>query len=259
MRSTAETASKQTAGRNQMLCLLGKMPKVAFTFVRLLVFLLSFSTMCLGVLCISTSSSTCRCGNNELVFYCLLALGLFLLVAGIFWSTFHEVLKYRGLSSIFILNTSPRELRVSTIDRPDFYPPSYEYSTDPEKQTSPLPVASALKQQGVFSIPPPLYSESRAEFISETNEHEQPPSYELLAQQLQQQQTADQKPNSKGESNTHPFTQENSHQQDADRQLTSERAMPVKTLETGSGQSPAVVKQRKLEEDVSVIPKQCTT
>uniref|UniRef100_A0A8C6K0W5 Uncharacterized protein n=1 Tax=Melopsittacus undulatus TaxID=13146 RepID=A0A8C6K0W5_MELUD len=212
--------------------------------------LLGFSTMCLGVLCISTSSSTCRCGNNELVFYCLLALGFFLLVAGIFWSTFHEVLKYRGLSSIFIVNPSLRELRVSTIDRyvPDFYPPSYEYSTDPEKQMSPLPVASALKQREVFSIPPPLYSESSEEFISETNEQEQPPSYELLVQQLQQQQTADQKQNPEGESNIHP--QKKTVQQDADRQGTSERATPVKTLEIGSGQSPAAVKQRKLEEEM---------
>ncbi|XP_010020324.1 PREDICTED: transmembrane protein 252 [Nestor notabilis] len=222
------------------------MPKGVFTFIRLLVLLLSFSTMCLGVLCISTSSSTCRCGKNELVFYCLLALGFFLLVAGIFWSTFHEVLKYRGLSSIFILNPSLRELRVSTIDRPDFYPPSYEYSTDPEKQTSPLPVASALKQQKFLNIPPPLYSESSAEFISETNEQEQPPPYELFAQQLQQQQTADQKLNLGGESNSHRSTQENSYQQDAH---CSEKT-PVKTPETGSGQNPASVKHRKLEEDM---------
>lgn len=49
--------------------------------------------------------------------YCLLALGLFLLVAGIFWNTFHEVLKCRVLSSIFIQNPSHRELRISTVDR----------------------------------------------------------------------------------------------------------------------------------------------
>ncbi|NXO48601.1 TM252 protein, partial [Aramus guarauna] len=143
------------------------------------VLLLGFSTICLGVLCVSTSSSTCRCGNNELVVYCLLALGFFLLVTGIFWSTFHEVLKYRGHCNILTQNSSCRELRVSTIDRPDFYPPSYEDSTDPEKQTSTLPVASMLKQQEVINIPPPPYSESSAEFISEINEHEQPPPYEL--------------------------------------------------------------------------------
>ncbi|NWX46269.1 TM252 protein, partial [Steatornis caripensis] len=161
-----------------------KMPKSGFTFIRLFVLLLSFSTICLGVLYVSTSSSTCRCGNNELVFYCMLALGLFLLVTGIFWSTFHEVLKYGSLSNIFIQNPSCRELRGSTIDRPDFYPPSYEDSTDAEKQTSPLPVVSTLKQQEVINIPPPPYSESPAEFISETNELEQPPPYELPVQQL---------------------------------------------------------------------------
>ncbi|KAF1668461.1 hypothetical protein FQA23_0001733, partial [Aptenodytes patagonicus] len=169
------------------------------------VLLLGFSIICLGFLCVSTSSSTCRCGNNELVFYCLLALGFFLLVTGIFWSTFHEVLKYRGLSSIFIQNPSHRELRISTIDRPDLYPPSYEDSTDPEKQTSPL------KQQEVINIPPPPYSEGRAEFVSETNEQEQPPPYELSVRQLQQQQTADQDLNPRGESNSHPSTQENSY------------------------------------------------
>ncbi|NXS48402.1 TM252 protein, partial [Balaeniceps rex] len=186
-----------------------KMPKTVFTFIRLFVLLFSFSIICLGVLCISTSSSTCRCGNNELVFYCLLALGFVLLVTGIFWSTFHEVLKYRGLSSTFIRNPSHRELHIGTVDRPDFYPPCYEDSTDPEKQTSPLPVASTLKQQGVIDIPPPPYSKSSTEFISETNEQEQPPPYELSVQQLQQQQTADQDSNARGEANSHPSTQEN--------------------------------------------------
>ncbi|XP_009278224.1 PREDICTED: transmembrane protein 252 [Aptenodytes forsteri] len=213
---------------NQVLCLLGKVPKGVFTFIRLFVLLLGFSIICLGFLCVSTSSSTCRCGNNELVFYCLLALGFFLLVTGIFWSTFHEVLKYRGLSSIFIQNPSHRELRISTIDRPDLYPPSYEDSTDPEKQTSPL------KQQEVINIPPPPYSEGRAEFVSETNEQEQPPPYELSVRQLQQQQTADQDLNPGGESNSHPSTQENSYQQDTDCQGTSKRATPVRTSETGS-------------------------
>ncbi|XP_009325575.1 PREDICTED: transmembrane protein 252 [Pygoscelis adeliae] len=195
---------------NQVLCLLGKVPKGVVTLIRLFVLLLGFSIICLGILCVSTSSSTCRCGNNELVFYCLLALGFFLLVTGIFWSTFHEVLKYRGLSSIFIQNPSLRELRISTIDRPDLYPPSYEDSTDPEKQTSPL------KQQEVINVPPPPYSESRAEFVSETNEQEQPPPYELSVRQLQQQRTADQDLNPRGESNSHPSTQENSYQQDTD-------------------------------------------
>ncbi|NXA09598.1 TM252 protein, partial [Sapayoa aenigma] len=155
-----------------------KMPKCVFTLIRFFVLLLSFSTIFLGVLCISTTFSMCRCGNNELVFYCLLGLGLFLLLTGIFWSTFHEVLKYKALG-IFIRNHSQRELHVCTIDRPDFYPPPYEDCTDPETQTSPLSIAFTLKKQEVINIPPPPYSESSVEFVSETSEQEQPPPYEL--------------------------------------------------------------------------------
>ncbi|XP_005507215.2 transmembrane protein 252 [Columba livia] len=234
-KSPAEAASKQTADSDQVLCLPGKMPKAVFTFIRLFVLLLGFSLICLGVLCVSSSSS-CRCGKTELMFYCLVALGLFLLVAGIFWNTSHEVLKCRVLSSIFIQNPSHRELRISTIDRPDFYPPSYEDSTDPEKQSSVLPVDSTIKQEEIINMPPPPYSESSAELIGETDEQEQPPPYELSVQWLQQQQTADQRSNlRRTESNFNPSTQENSYQQDTDCQGISERATPVRTSETGSG------------------------
>lgn len=117
MRNAAERAtSKQRADRSKVLYFLWKMPKGLFTFIRLLMLLLSFSTICLAVLCVSTDSSVCRCGSNEFVFYCLLALGLCLLVTGIFWSTFHEILKYRALG-IFIRSPSHREPHVCTIDR----------------------------------------------------------------------------------------------------------------------------------------------
>ncbi|NWW48017.1 TM252 protein, partial [Pedionomus torquatus] len=176
------------------------------------VLLLGFSIICVGVLCISTSSPTCRCGNNEPVFYCLSALGLFLFVTGICWNTCHEVLKYRDPVRTFIQDPSCRELHVNTIDRPDFYPPSYVLSsTDPEKETFPLTVASTLKHQEAINIPPPPYSESCTEFLSETNEQEPPPPYELSVRQLQQQQTADQDSDPGTESESHPSTQEKSY------------------------------------------------
>uniref|UniRef100_A0A8B9I664 Transmembrane protein 252 n=1 Tax=Anser brachyrhynchus TaxID=132585 RepID=A0A8B9I664_9AVES len=183
MRSRSETDSKQITHGSSVLCLWGKMKKFVFCFIRVSVLLLSFSIICLGVLCIYTSSSVCRCGNNKLVVYFLLAVGLLLLVAGIFWSTVHEAMKYRGFSSIFMRNLSLRELRVSTIDRPDFYPPSYEDSTDPAKQTFPLPAVSTPKEQEVIDIPPPLYSERSTESAGENNEGEQPPPYALAAGQ----------------------------------------------------------------------------
>ncbi|OWK62744.1 Transmembrane protein 252 [Lonchura striata] len=139
-----------------------------------------------------------------------LTLGLCLLFTGIFWSTFHEVLKYRALG-IFMRNPSHREPHVCTIDRPDFYPPSYEDSIDPEKLVSTLSVGSTLKQQEFDNIPPPPYSESSAEFVSETNEQEQPPPYTLS---LEQQQTAGQDPNPRSGLNSHIFMQEITCQQD---------------------------------------------
>ncbi|OPJ90439.1 transmembrane protein 252 [Patagioenas fasciata monilis] len=162
-------------------------------------------------------------------------LGLFLLVAGIFWSTFHEVSKCGGLSSIVIQNPSHRALRISTVDRPDFYPPSYEDSTDPEKQSSVPLVDFTIKQEEIINIPPPPYSKSSTELVSGTDEQEQPPPYELSVQWLQHQQTADQCSNlGRTESNFNPSTQENSYQQDTDCQGISERATPVRTSETSN-------------------------
>uniref|UniRef100_A0A669QUR7 Transmembrane protein 252 n=1 Tax=Phasianus colchicus TaxID=9054 RepID=A0A669QUR7_PHACC len=144
----------------------------------------NFSIICLGILCIYTRSSACRCGNSMLVAYCLLALGLLLLVTGVFWSMVHEAMKYGALRDNSRFTMMHFILVCCFSFRPDFYPPSYEDSTDPEKQTFPLPVASAPKEQEVINIPPPLYSESSTESVSETNEPEQPPPYELSCQVL---------------------------------------------------------------------------
>nr|XP_013801049.1 PREDICTED: transmembrane protein 252 [Apteryx mantelli mantelli] len=187
------------------------MPKGIFSFIRFFVLLLSFSAICLGSFCISTDTLLCKCGNEQLAIYCLLPLGFLFLMTGIFWNAFHEAIKYKGLSNLFSRNPSLRELHVSTIDRPDFYPPSYEESTDPEKQTFPLPVASTLKEEEACGLPPPLYTESSLEFISETSGREEPPPYEWSVQEpRQQQQTAEQDSAPKTVSNTHAPAQENS-------------------------------------------------
>lgn len=70
--------------------------------------------------------------------------------------------------------------------RPDFYPPSYEDSTDPEKPTFPLPDCLLEGESNSYNIPPPLYTESSLEFIEEASSPEQqPPSYEVSVQQQQ--------------------------------------------------------------------------
>uniref|UniRef100_A0A8C3XNW8 Transmembrane protein 252 n=1 Tax=Chelydra serpentina TaxID=8475 RepID=A0A8C3XNW8_CHESE len=171
-----------------------KIPKKFFFLFRIFVLLTGFSVICMGAFCISTGSFLCRCGNNLPVAYSLLPLGFLLLVIGIFWSMYHEVRKNKNLLYIFQRNPSRREM-------PDFYPPCYEDSTDPGKQTFPIPLALSAREEEIYNIPPPLYTENSMEFIDETSlQEEQPPSYEMSVQR--QQPTAEHDSNTKGVSGT---------------------------------------------------------
>ncbi|XP_034956190.1 transmembrane protein 252 [Zootoca vivipara] len=155
-----------------------------FSFLRLLVLLLGFAFICLGAYCFSTSASACKC-NSLPIAYLLLPLGFFFLISGIFWSTYHEASKHKGLFHS-LLHGSPRlqESHISTIDRPDFYPPSYEDSTDPEKQTFALPICPQERVKDMYNRPPPLYTESSLEFLEEASpQGQQPPSYEVSMRQ----------------------------------------------------------------------------
>ncbi|KAM6468454.1 transmembrane protein 252 [Liasis olivaceus] len=181
------------------------MPKNFFSFVRLFVLLLGFVTICSGAFCISSSVSACKCKSLPVAYF-LLPLGFFLLIAGIFWSTYHEATKHKSLFHS-IIHGSPRlqESHISTIDRPDFYPPSYEDSTDLGKQTFSLPVCPLEPERNAYNIPPPLYTESRLEFIEETGvQEERPPSYEVS---VQQQTTGDD--STLGEASHAPLSQTN--------------------------------------------------
>ncbi|XP_066472605.1 transmembrane protein 252 [Tiliqua scincoides] len=165
------------------------MPKKLLSLLRLLVLLLGFAIICLGAFCISTGISACKC-NNFPVAYFLLPTGFIFLLSGIFWCTCHEASKHKSLFQGFIQET-PRlqHNHISTVDRPDFYPPSYEDSTNPEKWTFPLPVCQREPQKDSYSIPPPLYTESSLEFIEEGNpQNQQPPSYEVSVQQQAREQ-----------------------------------------------------------------------
>lgn len=94
-----------------------KMSKNIFSFLRLLVLLLGFAFICLGAYCFSTSASACKC-NSLPIAYFLLPLGFFFLISGIFWSTYHEASKHKGLFHS-LMHGSPRlqETQISTIDR----------------------------------------------------------------------------------------------------------------------------------------------
>uniref|UniRef100_A0A8C8RHJ3 Transmembrane protein 252 n=1 Tax=Pelusios castaneus TaxID=367368 RepID=A0A8C8RHJ3_9SAUR len=160
------------------------MPKNFFFLFRILLGLTGFSIICIGAFCISTGSCLFKCGNNLPIAYSLLPLGFILLAIGIFWSTCHEVRKHKSLFLVSQRNPRHREMAINTIDRPDFYPPCYEESTDPRKLTSTISLSLSVREAEIYNIPPPLYTESSMEFIDETSlDEEQPPSYEMSVQQ----------------------------------------------------------------------------
>lgn len=131
-----------------------------------------FLMICLGAFFIS-SHSIASDERNLVMAYVLLPLGFVILLSGIFWSTYRQANETKGLfSQMLRQHLAPRDLPLATVDRPDFYPPAYEESLGPEKQTYPA-------GREALDIPPPVYTETALELADENDSHpEAPPSYQ---------------------------------------------------------------------------------
>ncbi|XP_048092538.1 transmembrane protein 252-like [Alosa alosa] len=71
------------------------------------------------------------------------------------------------------------QVYVYTVDRPSFYPPSYEESQSRSHMVIPM-------DRVYLSIAPPLYTPTCLEVVNEDFSHELPPSYHrALSQNLQ--------------------------------------------------------------------------
>ncbi|XP_068943015.1 transmembrane protein 252 [Petaurus breviceps papuanus] len=137
-----------------------------------LTLLTGFLIICLGAFFISMGSGP-NCRAKMILAYCLLPLGFLILFSGIFWSTYQQASQSKGIfNRVLRQHLGHGNLQIPTVDRPDFYPPSYEDSIDPEKQIS--------LQRETFNIPPPVYTESSLEFMDGTDGHgDIPPPYEV--------------------------------------------------------------------------------
>ncbi|XP_005388638.1 PREDICTED: transmembrane protein 252 [Chinchilla lanigera] len=134
--------------------------------------LIGFLMICLGAFFIS-SDSIFHCQKNLVLAYLLLPLGFGMLLSGIFWSTYQQASKSKGVfGHVLRQHLAHRDLPLATVDRPDFYPPAYEESLDAEKQ------ARAAEGEAL-DVPPPLYIETGLELEDENQAHaEAPPSYQ---------------------------------------------------------------------------------
>ncbi|XP_032977906.1 LOW QUALITY PROTEIN: transmembrane protein 252 [Rhinolophus ferrumequinum] len=137
-----------------------------------LALLTGFLIICLGAFYIS-SGSIFNCRGNLILAYLLLPLGFVILLSGIFWTTYRQASESKGMfSHVFRQHLARGTPALATVDRPDFYPPAYEESLDPEKQTCPAEGES-------MDVPPPLYTEMDLELEDDRGAHrEAPPSYD---------------------------------------------------------------------------------
>ncbi|XP_004591938.2 transmembrane protein 252 [Ochotona princeps] len=136
------------------------------------VLLTGFLMICLGAFFIA-SGSVFSCWGSQMLAYLLLPLGFGVLLSGIFWSTCRQASKSKGVFS-HVLGQHLVQVAPSlvTVDRPDFYPPAYEESTDMAKW-------SHSTDTEVSRGPPPQYTERSLEFVRENEVHaEAPPAYE---------------------------------------------------------------------------------
>ncbi|KAM8961051.1 transmembrane protein 252 [Pelodytes ibericus] len=158
-----------------------KMKTGVYTVLRFSLLIIGFSLVCLGAFYVS-SSYVCNCKREIIVAYSLLPAGFILLLVGIFWSTYHEA-NHKSLFHNMIRRIhSQQEVHVETIDRPDFYPPSYDSVIQEIELRTESDENMRVVEEG-FNIPPPLYTESSMDVVDETyNSQERPPSYEASVQ-----------------------------------------------------------------------------
>ncbi|KAJ8414031.1 hypothetical protein AAFF_G00066290 [Aldrovandia affinis] len=107
--------------------------------------------------------------------YVCLVVGFLLLTTGVSWTLF-----LRMKSKMYLQRQGPRPNRravhIHTIDRPDFYPPSYEQSLERTGFTVPDAIWVSGNEPH-YNIAPPLYTASVSEAPSEDYSGEEPPSY----------------------------------------------------------------------------------
>ncbi|XP_071982545.1 transmembrane protein 252 [Engystomops pustulosus] len=158
-----------------------KMKNSVYTVLRFSLLIAGFSLVCLGAFYVSSSYS-CNCQSETIVAYTVMPLGFVLLLIGIFWSTYHEANHKSLFQNVIRRIHSQQQVHIETVDRPDYYPPSYDSVIHDIAQNS-NPTCHINIDTRSFNIPPPLYTATAMEIVDETYINEEPPpSYEVSVQ-----------------------------------------------------------------------------
>ncbi|XP_063775545.1 transmembrane protein 252 [Pseudophryne corroboree] len=155
-----------------------QMKKGIYTMFRFSFPIIGFFLVCLGAFYVSSSYSN-NSQNETIVAYTLMPLGFVLLLVGIFWSTYHEANHKSLFHNVIRRIHNQQQVQIETIDRPDYYPPSYDsviWDISLHLNTN----RQIILCEQSFNIPPPLYSENVMDVVDETYLCEDPPpSYEV--------------------------------------------------------------------------------
>ncbi|XP_012676075.1 transmembrane protein 252 [Clupea harengus] len=141
--------------------------------LRLILLFFGFSFICVGAYLKSLEGGS-KVTVPAVFAYLMVAGGFLLLLMGAFWSICHGM-----RSSLYRQRRHRRrstQVYVYTVDRPNFYPPSYEES---QAETNTI-------NQVCFCMAPPLYTPTGSEMVNEAFSHEQPPTYDQVLGQHQQ-------------------------------------------------------------------------
>ncbi|KAI5095269.1 hypothetical protein C0J45_15344 [Silurus meridionalis] len=120
--------------------------------------------------------------------YLFIILGFILLVIGVLWSLGH------GMKNVLLKRALRRsrdaDVLVFTVDRSEFYPPSYEQS-QVRDNNQPFPtVLSISSSMGCAGPAPPVYTLTCYENSFEDFSHEEPPTYQQAVLQSQAESQA---------------------------------------------------------------------
>ncbi|KAK6492798.1 transmembrane protein 252-like [Huso huso] len=145
--------------------------KKLWVLFRIALPMIAFAVICLGAFLASITNIANY--KIKLIFaYILIACGLLVLLAGISWSICHGMRQKSFLQNLLLPRRS--EVHINTVDRPDFYPPSYEESVGHNPEY--LVECVVIDEEQRCNIPPPLYTENSSDIQEDVSE-EQPPSY----------------------------------------------------------------------------------
>ncbi|XP_028750905.1 transmembrane protein 252 [Peromyscus leucopus] len=133
--------------------------------------LTGFLMICLGGFFISNSIFHSQ--RNLVVSYVLLPMGFMILLSGIFWATYCQASENKEMFNHALReHLASQDPPLATVDRPDFYPPTYEESLDAEKQ-------ACAAGGGLLGFPPPPYTATSLELEDENDpQPEAPPPYQ---------------------------------------------------------------------------------